>query len=833
MQTVKLTICVVNTGNEMFFQRTMNSLQKQTSKHFATKILSLQQFKTSKRNDYAPDMDYVMFLYSGSCLEDDAVEKLNTVLQAKTPVWLYCNEKTYSAEILEDPYGFLEKPDFDPLAFVQKVYTGEGVVFSRRCLNQMELCYEGCNFGVALKEMAIAAAMQAEPIHLKETLLLRHNKPALNALEQELLIERLQKYLSSQYENLLGIPKVGMIGLDIVPREVKSGSLTAVFLMDEGDKASETQIPVLEDTIEIVTVSGEMPYWEKCLQGAKKATTETLCFMIPEYVRCSEDNLLKLLSYWLLLNAGVVSPRIANGAEEVYVGYSLPVTRQLSITRIEQSSDHRNVDIHAIRRTAMPAWQCWMISKKLFLQVMDKVMSLPKLEEYSRDYFLLEFALRVEDLGQKNYYIGPVAVKGKKVHVNEQHKEFCSMLFRNKDAFMQDRFCATEVAGYLRQNALRNTITYFPKKMQEYDREVRKILVLTHELSLTGAPMVLSHAVHILREENVQVTVLSPMDGPLRDTFLRENVPIIIQNDMDDNEQWLGWASEFDLILVNTVVPFRQIQQLGKISTPVLWWLHDAKSGYEDYLQHVLPNTVPENVSIYSVSKYADDALKTYRPEYKSELLFYGLRDKGKEQIKTAKKIEGTAGKKVFVNVGTMIRRKGQDILVEAVRQLPESIRKQCLFLFIGKCIDQDIFQQVLKLEQDYPEEVRQIDAVPHDEIFDLYRQATAVICSSRDDPLPTFMSETMMVSGICICSENTGTASVIRHGKNAFLYEKDDPKRLAQCIQMVVKNGDMEQVRIEARKTFEQYFTLDTFRYNLLRCVEDCIDHVGKGAAK
>ena len=707
------------------------------------------------------------------------------------------------------------------------------MVFSRSCLDRMALQYQGYNFDAALKEMAVAAAMQAEPVHLRETLLLRHNKPALNPMERELLTDRLQEYLAERFEGFLAFPRENTVGLDLIQAERKPGSLTAVLLLDESKGEAPTRLPALGGKIEVVTVSGTMPYWEKCLEGARKATAETLCFIVPEYTHCTADGLLGLLSYRQLPEAGILSPRIVKGAEDVYVGCSLPMAKQLTIHRTPQLTALLKEDLRALRQTALPAWQCWMVRKDLFLELMDTVLAAPDMKNCSRDYFLLECALRAEALGRKNYYIGSVAFRGEHAPGDEACEGFYSMLFRNRAAFMQDRFCPAKFGGYRRQNGLRKTVAWFPEQMQEYNPSARKILVMTHELSLTGAPVVLSHGVHILREAGVQVVVVSPSDGPLRDKFLAENVPVIIRSDMDDNENWLNWARAFDLILVNTVVPFRQIQQLGKIPTPVMWWLHDARSGYEDYLQYVLPDTVPDNVSIYSVSKYADDAMKTYRPKYKSGLLFYGLQDKGMEQPSDVKKIEGADGKKVFISVGTVIHRKGQDILAEAVRMLPETIRKQCLFLFIGKAIDHDIFQQVLDLQRDFPEEVRQIDAVPHDEIFGLYRQAAAVICSSRDDPLPTFMSETMMVSGICICSENTGTAGVIRQGENGFLYEKDSPRELAQCIRLVVENDDLNRIKVESRKTFEQYFTMEIFKKNLMKCVEESMSRGAEGECK
>lgn len=491
-------------------------------------------------------------------------------------------------------------------------------------------------------------------------------------------------------------------------------------------------------------------------------------------------------------------------------------------------------EIREIRQTAQPAWQCWMIRKELFWQTAEIVRDSAVVGKHPKNYFMMECARQLRLQGKKNLYVGSIVVNGQHVKSEVDNSGYYSILeARHRDAFLRDPFCPTRLRTYIRQDEQRRFNVYFPDKICAHSSEARKILVLSHELSLTGAPIVLRHAVHILQEENCHVVVISPQDGPLRSAFLQENVPVIIRKDLDESDEWLRWANEFDLILVNTIVPYRQIQQLGNIQKPVMWWLHDAKCGYQDYLQYVLPEALSENIRIYSVSKYADDAMKTFRPKYKSDLLFYGLQDKGVHEPVSAKKIKDADGKKVFISIGTVIYRKGQDILTEAVRLLPDPIRKQCLFLFVGKSMDNDIFEYVKDLERDYPEEVRHIDVVPHEEVFDLYRQAAAVICSSRDDPLPAFMAETMMVSGVCICSENTGTASVIRHGENGFLYENDDPEKLAKCIQRIVETDDLGMIRKEARKTYETYFTMDIFKKNLMKCVEQSICYASEGECK
>lgn len=830
MSPAKLTICVIDNGSTTFLHRTFESIQKQTNQTFSFQVLDCRAFWSSDRNTLAFDADYVLYLYSGSRLEENAVELIRSMIDTSNPAWLYFDEKTYSAEINEDAYGFLDKPDFDVLGFAQEVYTGEGVVFSRKILNGMTLKYEGSNFAAALTEMTIAAAAQADSAHLRECILTRHNKCDLLPDERNLLLDALKEYLKKRKLNLLSIKKPDILGLYLLPLNSTSGSLSIILLSDTELPPDTNDCFNIGENTEVIKLGGEMPYWEKCLLAAQKASKNMLCFLDVSCKPPAKDDFDTLYRYASLPYAGFVSPCIYGHNEIIYAGTFVTAGKPLHVARTEDNMQRLGKDLRKIRQTAIPAWQFWMIKKELYVQIVDSLTKSPVREALSKEHFIMECAFRASALGMKNLYIGSVLVGCEATADNSTAVGFCDMLSRHKASYFLDPYCPINMRNWMRTNGLKGGKAYFPEHIPVCKAGARKVFVLTHELSLTGAPLVLSHAVRTLQEEGFQVVLVSPDDGVLRHAFLKENTPVLILGDMNENDSWLQWVSEFDLVLVNTIVPFRQIEQLGSCPIPVMWWLHDAKSGYENYLQYVLPETLPENTQVFSVSKYADDAVKTYRPKYKTDLLLYGLKDESGQREIAIQMLPGAEGKKLFVNVGTVIHRKGQDILTQAIRLLPEHIRKQCLFLFIGKCIDADIFQYVKQLEQEYPDEVCQIDTVAHDEIFSLYKQASAVICSSRDDPLPTFMAETMMVSGVCICSENTGMVNIIQNGKNGFLYKDNNAMELAQCIQFVVEHGALDSLRAESRKTFEQVFTMDIFKENLMKCVMRCINPTSGG---
>lgn len=822
---MKCVVCVVHNGNAMLLDRTVDSLARQSVQTFEYRVIPWQTFKAPQRNLLAEDADYVLYLYGGSVLEDNAMACILEALEDTSPAWLYFHEQNFDAACNKDPMGIWEKPDFSPFGFAANVFTGEGVVFSRQVLDGIRPAYEGDNMAAALAELCILAAAQAAPVHLKQCLLTRHRRRPLSLGEQQLLARHLRDFLEPYAPGVLSVSKSRQTGLHLLPKKHPFKKVSLILL--SGTKP-DLQGLDLGFEAEIITVDKTASYLQMCLQGAKLATSDVLCFLDADCVLPSREDFDRLLNFSALPNTGFISPCLYHNGEIVYCGAFSQSGTPFSFPRSQADSQQLLPDLLSVRATACPAWQFWLGQREFTLSLLEKAA----VEVLSPDLAVMELAFQAEGLGRHNLYVGNVLVKcTHKIPESPRKEGFLQMLHRWQDKFLLDAHCPASLRACMRKQVTKDMKLYLPEQLDAFDPAKKKLYVLTHEFSLTGAPIVLTHAVRLLKASGWQILVVSPTDGVLREHFLRDGIPVLIQGDMDCSEAWLACAADFDLILVNTVVPFRQIQQLRDFHVPVLWWLHDARSGYQDYLRHVLPETVGNNIHIYAVSHYAAEAARTFRPQYHTKLLPYGLQDEAQRvAAQEPYEIADANGRKVFVSVGTVIRRKGQDILAQAVRLLPEEIRRQCLFLFIGRCIDKDIYGCIQDLEKAYPDAVRLVESVPHQQIFSIYQQAAAVICSSRDDPLPTFMSETMMVSGVCICSENTGTAGFIRHGENGFLYRNDDPAELAACIRAVVELPDPEGLKRASRQTFEENFSMDIFRKNLENSVANCLDHAEGG---
>lgn len=346
----------------------------------------------------------------------------------------------------------------------------------------------------------------------------------------------------------------------------------------------------------------------------------------------------------------------------------------------------------------------------------------------------------------------------------------------------------------------------------------KRVLVFSHELSLTGAPLVLVQAVESLKKMDYDVLVVSPVDGPLRETYLKSNIPVMIEPELFSNFEYIRMVYDFDFVIACTVCLWQVIEVLGQTDIPTLWWVHDSRMGYVNWLRYVLPDTIGDNIHLYCGGEYAQKVILEYRPKYSSQILLYGLED-------FADKIENTLkrdywnipeDKIVFANIGQIISRKGQDVLVAVIEKLPEELLRQSVFVFVGGVVDRKIYNKIMKLQEQYPDNIRYIKQIAHEELKQFYREVDCIICSSVDDPLPVFVAEGLMMSRVVICSKNTAFSGLIEDGKNGYLFESGDKEQLKKCICEVILNREqLDTIGQKARKLYENTFTHDIFEKN------------------
>ena len=344
------------------------------------------------------------------------------------------------------------------------------------------------------------------------------------------------------------------------------------------------------------------------------------------------------------------------------------------------------------------------------------------------------------------------------------------------------------------------------------------VLLISHDASLSGAPVALLRMAEVLREMGYSIYFLSPTDGSIRSEL--ENRGISFDVFPDISSIIAEVASKFSFIVVNTSVNGNVITRLSGLTVPVIWWIHESRAVYSPECVSQLPLSLNSNIHVYAGGSYARRVIKSFRPQYAVQELIYTTEDLllfSPRNMVTCSPMQHQR-RLIFACVGSIEERKGQDILVKAIESLPKSILSSCLFLFVGRVFSEEIYNKIRSLCKRYPEQVKYVSPMDLETLRQFYNSIDVLICSSRDDPMPVVVADVLSLGKIVICSNNTGSAELLRQYSSGFVYETDSDKQLASCICKVVMLSG-EQIICEARKgreVFERTFSHEVFSNNL-----------------
>ena len=148
---------------------------------------------------------------------------------------------------------------------------------------------------------------------------------------------------------------------------------------------------------------------------------------------------------------------------------------------------------------------------------------------------------------------------------------------------------------------------------------------------------------------------------------------------------------------------------------------------------------------------------------------------------------------------------------------------KKASFLFVGKAAEAEMMDAVRSLTADCPDNVFYVKRLSRDEIKNLMEQCTCLVCASRDDPMPTFVTEGLIFGKPAIVSEHTGTAGLITEGVDGFVYEDDDPEKLAERLVWAIEHPEkLAAMRPACRELYESHYSKQAFSDSLQQAVKE-----------
>lgn len=368
----------------------------------------------------------------------------------------------------------------------------------------------------------------------------------------------------------------------------------------------------------------------------------------------------------------------------------------------------------------------------------------------------------------------------------------------------------------------RKSIQYYDGAREIIDSENRagkKVLLLSHDLNEGGPAIALYHAARILRKNGYEAAYGSMLDGPLRDRLLAEKIPVVVDSNLQlETMREAEWTGSFSLILCNTISYYVFLSKRNP-GIPVIWWLHDSAFFYDGVNRQILQELDRRNLQMVSVGPVPRDAFCRIVSDLPFQRLLYGVEDTGKGKRETEKGHIPLC----FVTIGYMEWRKGQDLLLQAVRNLPRELRDRAEFCLVGQ--DCSAMAQRLRKEAEAMPEIRILGPVERERIDEILEQADLLICPSREDPMPTVAAEAMMHGVPCLVSNATGTAAYLRDGTDGLIFQSENVDELSEKIAWcILHRGKLAEMGACARKVYDTYFSMEVFERNLLSVVEDAL---------
>jgi glycosyltransferase involved in cell wall biosynthesis len=370
--------------------------------------------------------------------------------------------------------------------------------------------------------------------------------------------------------------------------------------------------------------------------------------------------------------------------------------------------------------------------------------------------------------------------------------------------------------------------------------ERKNILVISHEASLTGAPVLLLNLLQLLKN-GYSITIILKRGGILTEKFQKIARTVVLKSEdysqeksflnklLDRSKYFFKQISliplflKTDFVFSNTICNGRLLNRFRHFNKPVLTYVHELESMllYFNQKNDTNYSLLQSSVLLYPSVAVLENLKNNHQiPVEKLKFLPYYFPGNEFEFTKEEKEI----ARKTFctkwnikeeyfliVGMGVVSERKGTNKFIEIANEVIKHNNKVC-FVWIGNFDETEYGREIFKnwKEDKYHERIfftGRLNYAPSNLLpFDLF------FLSSVEDPYPLVVLEAAYQKVPAICYKNAGGISEFLDDGAGYILNEDDLVSTVQFILKLLHNtADLSNKALVANKKVKNLHSNET----------------------
>ena len=367
-----------------------------------------------------------------------------------------------------------------------------------------------------------------------------------------------------------------------------------------------------------------------------------------------------------------------------------------------------------------------------------------------------------------------------------------------------------EATGFDEDHSISESLPVSRSPRLPVSRSTAHVLLTSHELSMSGAPLLLFALARHLTAHGYRVTIASSEHGPLEQAIRAAGIELVVLPGLYvDGPQAYRLACAADLVLANTITAMRVVHAARAAGTACLWWVHESAYGQS------VADTMPIAASAFAAADGLVFPTRACAALYTAHLggappvpIYYGIAP----PPQVAAPPIARAGRLAVVAIASIEPRKGQDVLLKALAALSPATRERIDLYLVGKVVDWP-FYQWLSAEATALGNIFFSGEIGHSAALGYLQAADIFVLPSRDEVLPISLLEALACAKPIIVSAVGGVPETIVDGRDALCFASEDYTALAAQLERLADDPALREGLGQAARTcYERQFTLARF---------------------